>query len=90
MSITTFRFVPDGVNPDDENNHQMLNDLIGELLTTLQRNGEMFVSNAIVDDLFLLRACVVNFRTNWNDIEALPEIIVRTGQEVFTEMGGMS
>lgn len=86
LSITTFRFVPDGVNPDDENNHKMLNELNGDLLTTLQRNGEMFVSNAIVDDRFLLRACVVNFRTSWHDIEALPEIVVRTGREVFTRM----
>ena len=89
LSITTFRFVPNGVNPNDENNHKMLNELNGELLTTLQRNGEMFVSNAIVDDRFLLRACVVNFRTSWSDIEALPEIVVRTGQELYAKMGGM-
>jgi len=90
LSITTFRFVPDGVNPDDKENHKLLNELNGELLTTLQRNGEMFVSNAIVNDRFLLRACVVNFRTSRKDIDALPEIIVRTGQEVFTAMEGKS
>jgi len=33
---------------------------------------------------------VVNFRTSRKDIDALPEIIVRTGQEVFTAMEGKS
>jgi glutamate/tyrosine decarboxylase-like PLP-dependent enzyme len=86
LSITTFRFIPSALDLEDEGNHELLNELNGELLTTLQRNGEMFVSNAIVDDHFLLRACVVNFHTTINDIEALPEIIVRTGREVYDRM----
>jgi glutamate/tyrosine decarboxylase-like PLP-dependent enzyme len=87
LSITTFRFVPMGIDPDDESNQELLNELNGELLTTLQRRGEMFVSNALLDDRFLLRACVVNFRTTLSDIEALPEIVVRTGRQVFAEIG---
>ncbi|MCJ7824234.1 MAG: pyridoxal-dependent decarboxylase, partial [Anaerolineales bacterium] len=87
LSITTFRFVPEGIDPEDKNNLELLNELNGELLTTLQRRGEMFVSNALIDDRFLLRACVVNFRTSMSDIEAIPEIVVRTGREVFAAMG---
>ena len=86
LSITTFRFVPDGLDPDEKSNHKLLNDLNGELLTTIQRYGELFVSNAIVEDRFLLRACVVNFHTTWDDIEVLPEIIVRTGRELYDQM----
>ena len=87
LSISTFRFVPAGIDPDDKNNQEMLNELNGHLLTTLQQQGEMFVSNAFIDERFLLRACVVNFRTSLSDIEAIPDIVVRTGREVFAALG---
>jgi hypothetical protein len=34
----------------------------------------------VVNGTFLLRACVVNFRTTEQDMDALPDIIVRLGQ----------
>ena len=86
LSITTFRYVPEDMDPEDENNFEILNAINGELLTTLQRRGEMFVSNALLDEIFLLRGCVVNFRTTPDDIEAMPEIIVRIGREVYEAM----
>ncbi len=86
LSITTFRYVPAGIDPEDESNQEFLNDLNGDVLTTLQRRGEMFVSNAFLNDRFLLRACVVNFRTTLSDIEAIPEIVVRTGREIAASM----
>ena len=52
-----------------------------ELLTRLQRSGEAFLSNAVVEGKFLLRACIVNFRTSLEDIEALPGIVTRIGRE---------
>ena len=39
------------------------------------------MSNAVVRGTFLLRACVVNFRTTLADMEALPVIFVRHGDE---------
>jgi aromatic-L-amino-acid decarboxylase len=52
-----------------------------ELLTRLQNSGEAYLSNAVIDGKFALRACVVNFRTSLEDIEALPEIVLRIGRE---------
>jgi len=52
------------------------------LLLVLQKGGELFLSNAVVDGKYLLRACVVNFRTSTDDIDALPEIIVREGRGI--------
>ena len=43
-------------------------------------------SNAVVVGTFLLRACVVNFRTSLEDIEALPILVTRTGKEVDAAM----
>jgi hypothetical protein len=59
-----------------------LNRLNEELLARLQLSGEAFLSNAVIGDKYLLRACIVNFRTSLEDIEALPEIVVRIGREV--------
>jgi len=42
--------------------------------------------NAVIDDKFVLRACVVNFRTTLADIEALPQIVARNGRQVDSEM----
>jgi aromatic-L-amino-acid/L-tryptophan decarboxylase len=53
-----------------------------ELLTRLQKSGEAFLSNAVVGAIFVLRACIVNFRTSLEDIEALPGIVIRFGREV--------
>jgi aromatic-L-amino-acid decarboxylase len=84
LSITTFRFAPNELagGPDRE---ERLNDLNRELLDRLQAGGETFLSNAVVDGRFLLRACVVNFRTSLEDIEELPAIVVRVGRKVLSE-----
>ncbi|MDQ3875491.1 MAG: aminotransferase class V-fold PLP-dependent enzyme [Actinomycetota bacterium] len=82
LSITTFRYVPEGAAGDDE----YLNELNAELLTRLEGGGEAFVSNAVVDGRFYLRACIVNFRTTLEDVRALPAIVKRLGAEAHSEL----
>jgi len=82
LSITTFRYVPPDLAPGSENVEAYLNQLNTEVLNRLQKSGEVIVSNAVVEGTFLLRACVVNFRTSLEDIEALPGIVIRIGREV--------
>jgi aromatic-L-amino-acid/L-tryptophan decarboxylase len=81
LSITTFRFVPRDLRPRAAELQEYLNALNAELLERLQRSGEAFVSNAVVRGAFVLRACIVNFRTGYDDIAALPEIVARLGRE---------
>jgi aromatic-L-amino-acid decarboxylase len=84
LSITTFRYVPEDLRGrlGVEEVEQYLNELNQKLLNQLERNGEVFLSNALVSGRFALRACIVNFRTSLEDIEALPGIISRVGHEV--------
>jgi len=82
LSVTTFRYVPSDLQLANKNVEGYLNELNQELLDRLQNNGEAYLSNAIIKDKFLLRACVVNFRTTIKDIEALPEIVLRIGNEI--------
>ncbi len=86
LSITTFRFVPTDLATRDEDVEDYLNRLNTELLTRVQTSGEAYISNAIVHGKFALRACVVNFRTTRADIEALPPLVVRLGEEIDAEM----
>ena len=82
LSITTFRFVPKNLIGDGEEREVYLNQLNTELVTRLQRGGEVFVSNAVIDGKFLLRACIVNFRTSLSDLEALVNVVLRLGSEI--------
>jgi len=86
LSITTFRFVPPDLKPGGEETEKYLNQLNTELLTRLQNGGETFLSNAVIGESFVLRACVVNFRTSLQDIQAVPDIVIRIGKEVDQEM----
>jgi glutamate/tyrosine decarboxylase-like PLP-dependent enzyme len=82
LSITTFRYVPPDLMPGSEQVEAYLNQLNAELLIRLQKSGEVALSNAVVGDVFLLRACIVNFRTTLEDIEAVPGIVIRLGREL--------
>jgi hypothetical protein len=67
---------------DESGTASYLNRLNEALLERIQVSGEAFVSNAVVNGRFLLRACIVNFRTSEGDVDALPAIVVRLGREV--------
>ena len=82
LSIATFRYVPRDLQPGDEKVEEYLNQLNSELMVRLQKSGEAFLTNAVIGGAFVLRACIVNFRTSLADIRALPGIIARLGAEL--------
>lgn len=86
LSLTTFRYSPADLDPSEPNAAEYLNDLNGALLARLQRSGELFISNAVVDGRYLLRACITNFRTAPADVDAVPEIVRRHGAALDQEM----
>jgi glutamate/tyrosine decarboxylase-like PLP-dependent enzyme len=77
LSITTFRYVPPGMTDEE-----YLNRLNSAILDALQRGGELFVSNAVVQGRYALRACIVNFHTTAADVEAVPGIVVEAGRRL--------
>jgi len=81
LSISTFRYVPEDLEPGTASVDGYLNALNEELLHRLKAGGEAYLSNAVIDGAFALRACVVNFRTTLADLEAIPGIVVRYGEE---------
>ena len=88
LSITTFRCVPRNLRPNlgEPAVERYLDALNRDVLDRLQHGGEAFVSNAIVNSRFVLRACIVNFHTTQADVEAAVEIAARVGREVNAEL----
>jgi glutamate/tyrosine decarboxylase-like PLP-dependent enzyme len=84
LSITTFRYVPPRLRDslDSPETKTRLNTLNQELLTRLERSGEAFLSNAVVDGRFALRACIVNFRTSAADIDGLLPLVAQIASDL--------
>lgn len=92
LSIATFAYVPtdlraslDGASRR-EKVVEYLNELNSAILTKTQHDGGVYLSNAVVDGRFLLRACIVNFRTSHQDVVAVPEIVAEAGRVLDRKM----
>ena len=88
LSVTTFRYVPPDLRSQlgSEEVEHYLSRLNQNLLTAVEKSGEAFLSNAMIGGKFVLRACIVNFRTSLADIEALPALVARLGKEADTAL----
>jgi glutamate/tyrosine decarboxylase-like PLP-dependent enzyme len=87
LSIVTFRYVPEEYRSrtDDPSAEAYLNELNQNLQAQLEVSGELFVSNAVIEGRYLLRTCIVNFRTSSKDIREIPGIVARHGRQLHTE-----
>lgn len=86
LSIATFRYVPSDLKSGGNDVEPYLNQLNREILARIESGGEAFLSNAVIDGKFALRACIVNFRTNASHVEALPRLVVRLGKAADAEL----
>jgi aromatic-L-amino-acid/L-tryptophan decarboxylase len=82
LSISTFRYVPADLRTSlgDNEVEGYLDRLNRELLVAIEQSGGAFLSSAVVHGRFVLRACIVNFHTSLNDIEALLPLVSSLGQ----------
>jgi glutamate/tyrosine decarboxylase-like PLP-dependent enzyme len=88
LSITTFRYVPRDCTATRgaADTEAYLDRLNQALLTAVERSGEAFLSNAVVNGHFALRACIVNFRTSDADIETLVALLARLGATTHAQL----
>ena len=89
LSIATFRYVPEDLadRVGEEDVELYLNALNKEIQARMELGGEAFLSNAVVEGRYLLRGCIVNFRTTDEDVRAIPVIVVRVGEAVHADEG---
>lgn len=91
LSIACVRYVPPDLAsaPSAEREaaaDEYLDALNERLMAEVQQHGRVFPSNAAVDGRFWLRACIVNFRTEAEDMDALLEVAAELGARLDGEM----
>jgi glutamate/tyrosine decarboxylase-like PLP-dependent enzyme len=88
LSIVTFRYVPADLRAQagEAPVASYLDTLNEHLLERIQKSGQAFVSNAVVNGRYLLRACIVNINTDTPDVQAVPAIVTRLGREADAEL----
>ena len=82
LSICCFRYAPVALRGDDE----ALDRLNQRLLTAVMGDGRVYCSNAVLNGRFCLRACIVNFRTEAEDVDALLDVAAELGSALDVEM----
>ena len=82
LSIATFRYRPPDLRAGSAEVEDYLNQLNEAVLARLKLGGDLFVSNAVLDGQFALRACIVNFRTTLADAASIPDRVARVGRAV--------
>ncbi len=75
LSITCFRYKPAGLT--DETALDVLNKA---LLKRMDASGKAFTSSTELGGHFVLRACIVNFRTTDDDLDVLLDAVVEAGK----------
>ena len=85
LSICCFRYVPPDLAANDEA-QAYLDELNQRLMTAIQLDGRAYVSNAVLRGRFVLRACIVNFRTEAPDVEATLDVAAELGAKLDTEL----
>jgi aromatic-L-amino-acid decarboxylase len=85
LSIACFRYVPPDL-PEGPGREEYLNQLNERLMTELQMSGRVFPSNAVLRGTFALRACIVNFRTEAEDMDALLDVAAELGAKLDAEL----
>jgi aromatic-L-amino-acid decarboxylase len=88
LSITTYRYVPPDLRGrvGEDAVEAYLSELNEAVQERMDHEGRAFVSNAVLDDRYLLRMCIVNFRTGLDDVEALADISAEAGRAVDGEI----
>ena len=85
LSICCFAYVPERPAPPE-----YVSRLNERIMTELQLDGRVYISNAVLGDRFVLRACFVNHRTEADDVDAVLDVVTELGARLDAEMRGSS
>lgn len=77
LSTVCFRYKGEGAHSEGE-----LNGLNAAILERVNARGRVYLSNASLRGMFVLRACIVNHRTTEADLQAVVDEVVAAASEV--------
>lgn len=85
LSIVCFRYVPPDLAGIEAEGDYL--DVLNErILYRLQKGGRVYPSNAVFRGRYVLRACLVTYRTEADDVEALVDQTVALGRQLDREL----
>jgi hypothetical protein len=70
----------------DGDRETYLSELNRRIMTEIHLDGRVFCSNAVLGERFVLRACVVNFRTEAEDMDAVLDVAAELGGKLDAEL----
>ncbi|CAN5744684.1 aspartate aminotransferase family protein [soil metagenome] len=85
LSICCFRYVPPDLD-DGEGREEYLDLLNERIMAAVQMDGRVYYSNAILGDRFVLRTCIVNFRTEAEHLDRVLEVTEELGAKLDSEL----
>ena len=85
LSICCFRYAPVDL-PGGDGRDSYLDHLNERLMTEIQLDGRVYISNAVLGERFVLRACIVNFRTEADDVDAVLDVAAELGAALDAEL----
>ncbi|HEX2196217.1 MAG TPA: aminotransferase class V-fold PLP-dependent enzyme [Actinomycetota bacterium] len=84
LSICCFRYVPRDLK--DAGVDDYLDALNERLMAAVQADGRVYFSNAVLRDRFVLRCCIVNFRTEAEHLERVVAVTAELGARLDQQM----
>lgn len=75
LSVQTFRFW----KPDTS--EKLLNELNQKILEELHKDGRIFISSTMINDVFTLRFAILSFRTHKREIDLILEMMEKQAKE---------
>ncbi len=79
LSIVCFRFAPAELSGKEDE----LNRINKRVMEMVQAGGDAFLSSAMINGRFALRACVLHYATTPEDVAALISAVRRTGESMM-------
>ncbi|MPZ91986.1 MAG: aspartate aminotransferase family protein [Actinobacteria bacterium] len=85
LSICCFRYAPPDL-PNGGGREEYLDLLNERIMAAVQMDGRVYYSNAILGERFVLRTCIVNFRTEAEHLDQVLEVTEELGAKLDAEL----
>lgn len=80
LSVICFRYVPEKLSQINKKKEEYLDVLNRAILISLRKNRRILISGTVLQGRFVLRACIVNYRTTKQDVQDIIEGIRKVGK----------
>ena len=85
LSICCFRYVPRDL-PETPDADDYLDKLNERLMAEIQVDGRIYYSNAVLNGRFVLRCCIVNFRTEAEHLDRVVAVTTELGTKLYSQL----